>query len=581
MKPVRLSCALLLSLGACTPDPVVVACDGGLHDDAPATDAPSSPDTPADAAEACAGARTITLVEGDNHVTGDTTGRTSEGMAIYCGEAPSPWELVALEVPGASGDDALLHIELDGEATAYPIVFEWRPAGCDDRTDSTCLFWDGMDGFLPRGDVAVPAGSTLYVYVTGRDEDAFGAWALDVNVDARIEAPVLTAATFTRVDAARYAITFDGTDADGDVISLTTRFFDASGAVVPYTDRFTGVESESFTPYLEGVFLGPTFGGRAQIGEYLGEDAVVEGTATAVEVELTLRDTRGNESAPLRVAITSATDAALGEACGATAACAFYQTCRGGVCAGAPACDAIPPLALTPGTPVARTLTLPVGLGGIDRPCSFSAGTEALFGITVPAPASPVASYELRVLGTTDGRPFYTVDDCAVPPEYGAPVCNYVGNAAPVAPGNHTLVIEHGYTTGPETVDVEITLVPVLEGGAACDPTGAANRCGVGVCPDVTSPTCPDTCSVFDVGACGAGRACEWQYTIPGDVGICVAAGTAALGEPCTPEMGVSTGCVDGLSCSFECVPFCDATHPCPGGGACPSFGDSPGTCFP
>lgn len=577
MNRKRLLCALGLALAACNEERTPGACDGGLHGDAPST----ADVSPGQDAGACAAARTVALVEGDNRLTGDTTGRTMDGLALYCGDAPSPWELLALEVPGSPGAQALLHFEVDGEATSYPIVLEWRPRGCDVRADSQCFPWDGMDPTTtPSGDVQVEAGSTVYLYASGRDEDAVGPWSIDVSVDPRVEPPVLTAATITRVGGSRYALTFDGSDSDADAYSVDVRFLDASGTTLRFTDPFSGVERESYAPHIDAIFLGPSFGGRAHIGEYLGEDAILAATSTAVEAELVLTDQRGLTSAPLRVTIADATLAALGESCGPTALCPSYQACRGGVCAAVAACDAIGPLTLTPGTTATRTVTLGAGLGDIDRPCAFSGGTEALFAIDVPPAVSPVVSYELRIDGPTDGRPIYRLADCAEPPAYGSPTCNYVGNTVPIEQGSHVVVVEHGWSSGEETVELHFTLVEVLEGGAACDPSGASNRCSLGTCLDGPSPVCPDTCDVFDVGACGAGRACEWQYMVPGTGGICVAAGTADIGEPCTFEPGVSTGCLDGLSCGGTCQPFCDAAHPCPSGPACFTVGPSPGTCF-
>jgi hypothetical protein len=564
--------ALASACGSSSP-----ACDGGLHD----------PDAPLEASDAavlpCSEVRVVNLVAGSQTVTGDTTGRSAEGQAFYCGDGPSPYELVALTLPGDASDTVLVHYALDPEVTMHQAVLELRPHGCADRTDSECRSWYGLDpANPPEGNLVAPGGSVAYLYVSGADPDAFGPWAIDFEVDASLAVPVLTAGTVTRVGMDRFEATFDGSDADGDVITLGMRLFDASGALI--TLHPAEIDVSEFTFYFNSVFLGTAFGGRGYIGnEGWAISGLLEQTASAVRAELVLRDARNLVSEPLMVDIVDATSAELGEPCGPTAVCTPSLACSAGTCAPPSICASATPLTLVPGVTTTRTVTLGPGFGALDRPCNYTGGTEAVFSIDVPTASAGVFGYELLVGGVTDmgTAQFHLQTACGVPDAYEVAWCGYQGSdqAVSMTPGPRFLVIEHpDGNNDPLTFDVPITLRPILDEGQPCDPMGLLSRCAVGVCPDMPSPVCPESCNVFNVGECGPGRACgAWAY--PSANGLCVEAGSSALGAPCTDAPGIS-GCVDGLSCQGVCVTYCDATHDCPSG-ICPAFLGDVATCFP
>jgi hypothetical protein len=148
-------------------------------------------------------------------------------------------------------------------------------------------------------------------------------------------------------------------------------------------------------------------------------------------------------------------------------------------------------------------------------------------------------------------------------------------------------------TSGPgqldDRCDSSIAVAALCGDGLTClgSGFGGAGTCVAWCAGDRSCPvnkTCKALRTTFGVAikvclpcsgayTCGAGQTCA---SLSGEAYSCVPAGTQTAGTACDASVGASVTCGERLVCLATdypklgtCTPFCDAAHPCKGGGRC------------
>jgi hypothetical protein len=512
--------AVLLALAGCDGSPPADPDAGPIDADSGMTGTPDAGtrDSGPAPAEGCDAARAITLTEGEQTITGNTTGMGSgEALSDGCGSAPAPQEVLALTVPGTGTKDVFFVM---GEGTAaIDTVVEVRTGACESAAEAQC-FDDGGGGVLSAGAVLAEGGSTVYLLVTGYAATDAGAWSLEVSV-ADATAPTLTGGDALRVGTERYEIFVDGGDAEGNAAAVRFSLLDADGDVVgiDFDEEDMPIPDVDGTPDLAEFEIGFTddLDGQTTFSRALvriADPAFVTATAAATQLRLLVLDVTELTSAEMTFAIRDVTEAGRGETCGADAICADGYECSAVTCqipAGTVTfCAGATALTVTPAAPVTQTGTLEPGDSRLAPSCVDPRyferhGPEALYTVTVPAPESPAIGYDLIAatdnVATEIDTVVYLQSECGDPATEVA--CNddadfdgevYQSRAiAQDAPaGTYTIAVEN--LNGPAaavTYQLDVSLRPVLGAGATCDPAGVMNRCSTGACPAGDSPVCP------------------------------------------------------------------------------------------
>lgn len=436
-----------------------------------------------------------------------------------------PQAVVAVTVPGTGARLVDFTMVNDGTDAAFDTIVQLRRGDCmalppsgpgtmpgmptESCFDDTNDPMTGMLEFRSSGRFAAMGGETVYLLVTGfayggmppMDRTSSGVARLDVTVGGSIAAPTLTAATVqVSPDESRFALT--GGDADGDASAMRVTFLnaasmpvdrDGSGMVDALDDLSRTLPSEvggmmSFTTTV------------VDVGPFLAEQLT---TAMATQARITLVDATGLSSAPLTVGVALVSLVGFGEACDATHVCRTGLACAMGTCQTSPeitaACAAAAPLALA-GDPPTGTASgmLAAGTGLFTGTCGASDGTEALYRVTVPAGAWDLIASNHNA-GTAVGTDtvLYVRRVCEDRASAGACNDDSGDSRAEVVvqdamAGDYTIFQERFGMTGvgmTTAYQLDVRLRPVLGAGAACDPTGVANRCSTGPCP--TAAMCP------------------------------------------------------------------------------------------
>jgi hypothetical protein len=504
----------LLGLTACDPDTSTE--DTGTPDAGPTGDTPpgvdAGRDTPA-SSTTCSAVRTVTITAGTTTITGDTTGRPMDQTLSCAGFMASPQEAIQFTVPGSPGEMYGVDLNTAVGTTAFDTLIEVRPT-CMDAANGYCQ--DDIDYPAEARtlmSVPVPGGTTLVAIVSGYGTDETGAWTMEITV-RDINPPTLTAATATLEEVPGdegpvLTLTADvtGGDVDGDGAGVLVEFLDATDEVIAF-DLGDGAPTTEFSFAFDDSVAGmTTFTATSTVGGFEDLPEIVD----AVSARFRIYDRTGENSAESIVA-PFAERVGLGETCdGTETICNAGLVCEATVCAlpaaVVTACAAATALTLdaapsaTEPSVTALTATIAVADGVLTAPCQPNTpSTEALYTFTVPA-----GSFDLLVTtaGTTTGETdtvVYLMSTCgdtsASPEEYCADDVTAKTDLSSalevrdIAPGTYTVAFEIYDALDAETdVDGTVTLRPVLDAGAACDPAGVNNRCSTGACP--SSMVCP------------------------------------------------------------------------------------------
>ena len=480
--------------------------DAGTRDSGPAP------------AEGCDAARAITLTDGEQTITGNTTGMgTGEALGEDCGGQPAPQEVLALTVPGTGTKDVVF---IMAESTGFDTVVQLRTGACETAAEAQCFDDVSFDNPLSAGAFLAEGGSTVYLLVTGYGATDAGAWSMDVTVEDAT-APTLTGGEALRVDADRYEIFVDGGDAEGNAVGIRFSLLDAEGEVVgidfddddaPIPDTDGTPEMDEFEIGFTDDLEGQTTFTRALVR--LADPAFVAATPTATQVRLAILDITELISAEMTFPIRDVTEAGRGETCNADAICADGLECTAATCeipaATVTHCAGATALDVTPAAPVTQTGTLEPGDSHLAPSCVDPRyfdrhGPEALYTVTVPAPEAPAIGYDLIAATANDATTIDTVvylqTECGDPAteiacnddadfDEGVFQSRAIAENAPA--GTYTIAVENlNGPTAAVTYQLDVSLRPVLGEGATCDPTGAMNRCSTGACPAGDAPECP------------------------------------------------------------------------------------------
>jgi hypothetical protein len=497
--------ALLVAVAmvGCGDDDGMIDVDGGS--DAGTDGSMTMPDSTTDAPPGmCADARVIELTAGEQQVTGDTTDASaSRALGDGCGEEPTGQELLAFEIPGSGNVGVRFSLANDG--TDFDTTVEVRPEGCDDVTDALCFDDVSLFEVRSEGSFIATGGTTVYVIVTGYDAESTGPWTMDVDVTPNPTAPTLTGGDVLFVDGARIQATLSGTDADGDVAGYVASFLDDSGAVIGLDldeDPATPDDTEfpfGFDADLSGM---TTFTGNSRVS---GLDEL-EPLAAATQVRVYLYDAFDLQSESMVFDLVAVTESGLEGPCvDGESICADAFVCEEGVCAipdaAIDACEAATAVTLVPGTASVQTASIAAGDGALLASCGDTAGDEALYRVTVPAGAFDLVATTVRAANDVESvdTVVYVQSFCGDPGTEGADGCSddvaeedlrSTVELTDVSAGTYTVGVElWGGATEASTVELAITLRPVLAAGLPCDPTGAANRCADTECAG-TPATC-------------------------------------------------------------------------------------------
>ncbi|MCB9603196.1 MAG: hypothetical protein H6720_23005 [Sandaracinus sp.] len=489
-----------LAMVGCGDDDGMIEVDGGPIGMDGDVMLPDSGPLPDGGPGMCSDGRAITLTAGTQQITGDTTDAPSTRvLGEGCGGEAVGQELLAFQIPGSG--EVGVSFSLANDSTEFDTTVEVRPAGCDDVTDALCF--DDISLFDPRseGSFIAEGGETVYVIVTGYDAEALGPWAMDVNVVVNPTAPVLTSGTALRVDDVRVDLALVGTDADGDASYFAAAFLDESGNPIGLDldeDPATPDDTEFFFDFSESVLGMTSFTAPARVG---GLDDFPE-LAAATQIRIRLYDAFDLESDSMTFDLVDVTESGLEGPCvDGESICADAFVCTDAVCALPPAavtaCGGATALTLTPGTASVQTAAIAAGDGGIVASCGDTEGDEALYTVTVPAGAFDLVATTVRAANDVESvdTVVYVQTTCGDPYSEGETGCSDdVGDdetedyrstveLRDVAAGTYTVGVElWGGATEASTVELAITLRPVLPGGSACDPMGQANRCATGEC---------------------------------------------------------------------------------------------------
>ncbi len=481
---------------------------------------------------ACAAPRAVTLTTGMQTISGDTT---SLGMGLAradgCGgmgtASGSPEEVIALTLPGASTDmvGVLLTTAVTGTDATFDTVLEIRPA-CMSATNAVCIDDTSADDYRSTGTFLAPGGSTVFMIVRGYTPALTGyldsgPWTMDVSTFLNPAPPTFTSGTATYYDAANLVMSITGGDPAGAGDSLRFSFLDAAGTPIGLDlDASAATPDEieliyNFNPSVLGMTTFTSDFDLVRINAMFGF-ADFPQLATATELRVAVLNAFGLESAEATIPLATGTTVGVDAACDATHRCADTLTCTADVCVATPeviaACATATALTIaTPTTTTTSTMTtatLDTTEGLFEGSCvgTGGLGAETFFTVTVPAGGTYdiIADTNGPMIADTDTM-LYDRTICVDPStETGCnddddrlartdpPLLASYLVVLDAAAGDHTIVVDSWQTLDVEaTVDLTVSLRPVLATGADCDAMGVMNRCAAGTCPAAAPFLCP------------------------------------------------------------------------------------------
>jgi hypothetical protein len=357
----------------------------------------------------CALPRNFTVMPGAMlTIMGDTTDGPVGPLDLGgCGEqvaaSRAPQDVLAIRV-GGTGERAIrMSLRQSGTAMTFDTLLQSRGACTSAPERDRCFDNVGTD-VRSEGGVMVNGGDTLFVIVTGADNDNA---PYELLVESTTNAaPTLTSATFSRIADTSSEIVVSGADADSNALGIGFQLLDASGT--PISVAAAGAPADVgpfFVPFAPAISTA-TFNNVLLVGE---GSMFAPPIGAAVRARIFVNDFFASRSAPMDVTIADVSVVPAGAMCDATRRCAVPNTCTGGTCT-APAgaatlCAAATTVSLmAPVAGSARVVTanamIPAGAGVLGG-CSGASGGEVAFNVTVPAGAFDLTARTIN-LGTAD-----------------------------------------------------------------------------------------------------------------------------------------------------------------------------------
>ena len=508
--------SLLLGLSGCGDDATTDPDSGITFDALPPSDSgrdagpvPSSCDAP----------RIVEGEIGTVTVSGDTTEGAPGALdlGLSCGNPAAttvaPQDIIAYRVPGSGPVGLNFSLAVEGTPVTFDTLVQIRTSCAEIPTEDLALTcFDDTDRIEARssGAAAATGGETLFFVVTGLSEStlegATDRGPYTMTIEARANAvPEITTAEVRRIGP-RVEIEISGSDGDGDVSYFGLELLDASDAPVDLNGDGAVTDRDRFIRFFDEDVRGMTSFTAAASFDRFGDTF---DRLAVVRARLWLIDEVWATSEAAVVDVTVLDEVGLDAACDATHVCALPLQCSSGSCTApstlAAACATATPLPIdtptTDTTTATVTGTLAATGGGVDSRCSYTPGTEAIYTVEVPAGSHDLlARTDLPESSMTD-TVLYVRSRCEDPlselacnDDIDTRGRNYQSQVEilDVTPGSYAVVVDpfRGLRS-PSGFGLEVALRPVLASGAACDPTGAANRCaGATACPAATS-TCP------------------------------------------------------------------------------------------
>lgn len=441
----------------------------------------------------------------------------------------APQVVIAYDVPGSGPQAVMVSTVNPGTDGNFDTVIAVRGSRCwpTSTTDPPLHCYDDETGtrdFRSRGSFVAEGGERIYLIVTGYGAMSGGRadeglaqldiTASPVTAPTIDEASVLVTPSAVRVDVR-------GGDAGRDATGVHLTFHGTAGELLDVNGDGALDEGDAATGSFDRPVLGVTT---------FAETATLEGVTTggATFVRVRLVDRAGVRSDRVITARARPGNVVgIGQPCDATNVCGDELACDGmGMCSPAPdralACSSPAPVVLmAPADGMATTTTrqnvLMAGPGLFSAPAtcgestgvaSASGGREDVYLIQVPA-----GRFDLLLTtdspGTAGASPrepdtiLYVRRTCADPTTAAAAECNddittteNLRSAVEIRDLSDVTIaafveIYNGAPDG-EGVRYELamTLRPVLDPGATCDPAGRLNRCAMGDCP-VATRMCP------------------------------------------------------------------------------------------
>jgi hypothetical protein len=434
--------------------------------------------------------------------------------------SPAPQWVVAYSVPGTGSVAIEVSTVNTGTDVNFDTVIAVRrsclPRTVDELAES--CFDDGVREGRSRGSFIAEGGEVLYLFVTG-----YGTMYMD-RADEGLAQLDITASALTppTLDSARVLVTGDsvridvvGGDEGRDATGVYLTFHGPAGDLLDLNADGVFDDADVLTGNFDRPVLGvSTFTETAT----LSTDTT--GGASFARVRIVDRPGVLSERV-LTVVAQAGSIVSLGEACDATRICGLELACNSmSLCAPGSdrvaACGAASVVALeAPADGRATTTTrqdvLMAGAGLFTAQCSeFSGGTEDLYLIRVP-----VGRFDVILTTDSEGSSGETTLDpdtilyvrrtctdatatSALEDECNDDITASVNQRSTVevldvGDVELTAFVEmyNGAPEGPGVrYELAVTLRPVLDSGASCDPSGVMNRCAGAECV-VATRTCP------------------------------------------------------------------------------------------
>lgn len=460
----------------------------------------------------CAFPRRVDAVVGDTvSVMLDTRGGGSFtgtlGGTCGPGDPLPPAVVLEIVVPGVGTHAVEISTANVGTDRTFDTVMAVRRYGCDDLYAQRC-FDDRDTERRARGTVLAEGGETLWVIVTGYpNADYVDRGPLQIDVTARVERRPTIESASVLVTPGGVRATLTGGDPDADGAGTYLTFHGPAGELLDLDgDGDTDTDDYLWRDFDRSV------AGALQFTETTTFDGVTA-PAGAREAWVRVFDSAGAVSEiDVAVPLRSGEIVGSGAACDDSHVCGSELECRTMVCQAtaerAVSCAAASPIAVP--APMGQTTSAMVegvlgpglGLFGASA-CGSTVGREAIHTVTVP----DVGRFD--VIATTDlpGTPadadtvVYARADCVDPEtESGcADDITYPENARSTLevldalPGTLAIFVERWGGVPEGTMlryALQVSLRPVLDAGASCDPRGQLDRCAGGACPASTR-VCP------------------------------------------------------------------------------------------
>lgn len=430
-----------------------------------------------------------------------------------CGptDARPPQGVIAYRVPG-TGDHAVTVSTINnGTDRTFDTVLAVRRGSCGafPATTSQLCFDDQGSDRRSRGTLLAQGGETVYVIASGwESEGAVDRGPMRVEITARVNHPPAIESGSVLVTPAGVRVEVRGSDEDADGWGVLVTFhgparelLDTDGdGDADYADGLVGAFDRSVTGALEW---------RETATLPMPEGAI--GGATEAWIRI-LDEPRAYSATDLAVPVRTGLEVGSGEACSPTRVCAIELECRDLTCQATPEraalCAAATPIVIETPTVGATSASaegvLMPGDGSFTGSCASTVGRELVYRVDVPAGRFDVlATTDVPGTSTDVDTVIYARASCVDPASAPEEWCNDDIDLAnnrrsdlellDVPEGPLALFVEHWAGVPADRtarIETEVTLRPVLDTGATCDPQGALNRCASGACPAATR-ACP------------------------------------------------------------------------------------------